>query len=127
MAYLQGVHRHENADKALYGARVRNTARRLLSRAKLAYASLNGIWKTDWPIGEEIMASARLLAHFALGISAALVAGTALAQTPPVPASPYAPTATLGAGYPGVGGPADAKLRVLALPGGKTLHVLPAT
>jgi acetamidase/formamidase len=73
------------------------------------------------------MASARLLAHFALGISGALAAATAFAQTPPAPASPYPPTATLGAGYPGVGGQADAKLRVLALPGGKTLHVLPAT
>src|SRR5204863_511923 len=44
----------------------------------------------------------------------------------PAPASPYAPTATLGSGYPGVG-PADAKLRVLTQPNGKKLHVLPAT
>src|SRR5204863_836387 len=44
----------------------------------------------------------------------------------PAPASPYAPTATLGSGYPGVG-PADAKLRVVTQPSGKKLHMLPAT
>src|SRR5262250_2650202 len=66
-----------------------------------------------------------LLVHIARGAGAALLtAATAMAQTPP--ASPFPPTATLGSGYPGTG-PADAKLRVLALPNGKTLHVLPAT
>jgi len=66
----------------------------------------------------------------ALGFSGALMAGAALAQTTPpaaAPASPYPPTATIGGGgYPGVG-PADAKLRVVTQPNGKTLHVLPAT
>jgi hypothetical protein len=71
------------------------------------------------------------LARLALGAGGALIAAAALAQTQPAPApapaaSPYAPTATLGSGYPGVG-TADAKLRVVTQPNGKALHVLPAT
>ena len=49
------------------------------------------------------------------------------ASTPAAaPASQYPPTATIAAGYPGVG-PADPKLRDVALPNGKKIHVLPAT
>jgi len=71
------------------------------------------------------MIHAGTLARIGLVASAALLIGAgALAQTPPP--SPYPPTATLGSGYPGAG-PADPKLRVLALPNGKTVHVLPAT
>ena len=78
------------------------------------------------------MASARLLVRFALGLSGALVVGAAaFAQTTPpatAPAAPqYPPTATITTpGYPAVGA-ADPKLRALSLPGGKTVHVLPAT
>ena len=90
------------------------------------------------------MASARLLARFALGVSGALVIGAALAQTTPAPApapaapapaapapaapaaSPFSPTATVGSGYPGVGA-ADSKLRAVGLPNGKKVHLLPAT
>ena len=70
-----------------------------------------------------------LLSRVALGVGGALIAGAALAQTTPAPApaaSPYPPTATIANGYPGVG-PADNKLRSLALPNGKKVHVLPAT
>jgi acetamidase/formamidase len=71
------------------------------------------------------------LARLALGAGGALIAAAALAQTQPAPApapaaSPYAPTATLGSGYPGTG-PADAKLRAVTLPNGKKMHLLPAT
>jgi len=73
-----------------------------------------------------------LLSRFALCAGAALITGAAaLAQTaPPAPApaaSPFPPTATIGSGYPGVGGPADPKLRVTGLPNGKKIHLLPAT
>ena len=49
----------------------------------------------------------------------------------PVPAAPaasaYPPTATITTpGYAGVG-PADSKLRVVGLPSGKKVHLLPAT
>src|SRR5438046_1557247 len=78
------------------------------------------------------MAPATLRSRFVLGASAALIIGTAaLAQTPPPApapaASPYPPTATITTpGYPGVG-PADSKLRVVGLPSGKKVHLLPAT
>jgi acetamidase/formamidase len=80
------------------------------------------------------MASTTSRARFALGVSGALVVGTAFAQTTPAPApapaapaaSPFPPTATLGSGYPGVGA-ADSKLRSVGLPNGKTIHLLPAT
>lgn len=76
------------------------------------------------------MVSARLPACFALGVGGALVVGAAaLAQTTPAPApaaSPFPPTATIANGYPGVG-PADSKLRVVGLPNGKKVHLLPAT
>jgi len=70
-----------------------------------------------------------LLSRAALGVGGALIAGAALAQTTPpaaAPASPFPPTATIANGYPGVG-PGDNKLRALALPNGKKLHLLPAT
>jgi acetamidase/formamidase len=76
------------------------------------------------------MVPATSFAHFALG--AALMTGTAaLAQTPPpvqtpAPASPFPPTATITTGYPGVG-PADSTLRLVDLPNGKKVHLLPAT
>ena len=81
------------------------------------------------------MAPTTLRSCFVLGASAAAIIGTAaLAQTPPpaaVPAAPaasaYPPTATITTpGYPGVG-PADSKLRVVGLPSGKKVHLLPAT
>ena len=88
------------------------------------------------------MAQATLLSRIALGVGGALIiAAAALAQTsPPTPApaagpapaapaaaAPFPPTATVNTpGYPGVG-PADAKLRALNLPNGKTMHLLPAT
>jgi acetamidase/formamidase len=73
------------------------------------------------------MTNATRLSSIALAGAMVSLGATALAQTPPAaPASPYPPTATIGSGYPGIG-PADSKLRVLSLPGGKTLHVLPAT
>src|SRR5437763_2027151 len=78
------------------------------------------------------MAPATLRSTFVLGASALLIIGTAApAQTPPPApapaASPYPPTATIPTpGYPGVGA-ADAKLRVVGLPSGKKVHLLPAT
>src|SRR4029077_11527082 len=78
-------------------------------------------------LGRKVMGN--LLFRAALGFSGALIVGAAaLAQTSaPAPApSPYPPTATIANGYPGVG-PADNKLRVLSLPNGKKVHVLPAT
>ena len=86
------------------------------------------------------MAQATLLSRIALGAGGALIiAAAALAQTsPPTPAPAagpapaaasrtFPPTATVNTpGYPGVG-PADAKLRALNLPNGKTMHLLPAT
>src|SRR5882724_8318625 len=81
------------------------------------------------------MAPAILRSRFVLGTSAAVIIGAAaLAQTsPPAPApaapaaSPYPPTATITTpGYPGVG-PADSKLRIVGLPSGKKVHLLPAT
>src|SRR6185312_7236913 len=53
-------------------------------------------------------------------------AAPAPASTPAAPASQYPPTATIANGYPGLG-PADPKLRDVALPNGKKIHVLPAT
>ena len=73
--------------------------------------------------------------RLAIGASCVLIFGaTALAQTSPSPAPAAAPpapkfepTATITTpGYPGVG-PADSKLRIVNLPGGKKLHLLPAT
>jgi acetamidase/formamidase len=73
------------------------------------------------------MTNATRLCLIALAGAMVSLGATALAQTQaPAPASPYPPTATIGSGYPGIG-PSDSKLRVLGLPGGKTLHVLPAT
>src|ERR1700730_1596384 len=96
------------------------------------------------------MTQATILSRIAVGTCAALIIGTvAFAQTPPPasappasapPASPppasapaapaapqFAPTATITTpGYPGVG-PADPKLRVVNLPNGKKMHLLPAT
>jgi acetamidase/formamidase len=66
-----------------------------------------------------------------LAIGGTLLAGAAaLAQTTPTPspaASQLPPTATITTpGYPAVG-PADPKLRVVNLPSGKKVHLLPAT
>jgi acetamidase/formamidase len=78
------------------------------------------------------MAQVTLLSRIALGASAALIIGTAAyAQTSPpapAPAAPqFPPTATITTpGYSGVG-PADDKLRVVGLPSGKKVHLLPAT
>ena len=80
------------------------------------------------------MAQATFLSRIALGASAAVIIGAAaLAQTPAAragsrrSASPFPPTATITTpGYPGVG-PADPKLRVVNLPNGKKMHLLPAT
>src|SRR5438874_7681136 len=80
------------------------------------------------------------LSFGAMGTALIIGAGVgAIAQTaaPPAPAAPVAPaapaaapqfppTATIAAGYPGVG-PGDPSLRTLSLPGGKKVHVLPAT
>jgi acetamidase/formamidase len=62
---------------------------------------------------------------------ALLAGGAALGQTTPPTPSPAAPqlspTATVNTpGYPAIG-PADPKLRVVNLPGGKKVHLLPAT
>src|ERR1044072_1425404 len=79
------------------------------------------------------MAPATLRSRLVFGASAAVIIGpAALAQTAPPapappPASPYPPTATITTpGYPAVG-PADSKLRVVDVPGGKKVHLLPAT
>ena len=82
------------------------------------------------------MAQATLLSRIAVGACGALIIGTAaLAQTSPppapAPAAPAAsqlpPTATITTpGYPAAG-PADPKLRVVGLPNGKKVHLLPAT
>jgi acetamidase/formamidase len=74
---------------------------------------------------------ATLMSQIALGAGAALIIGAAaVAQTPtpaPAPAAPqFPPTATIANGYPGVG-PADSKLRIVGLPNGKKVHLLPAT
>src|SRR5258708_31975957 len=68
-----------------------------------------------------------LLSRIALGAGGALILGaTALAQSPAA-APKFAPTATITTpGYPGVG-PADPRLRVVNLPNGKKMHLLPAT
>jgi len=74
----------------------------------------------------------RVSLRLALGAAGVLITAAAFAQTPPAPApaaapaSPYAPTATLNSGYPGVG-PADPALRSVAQPDGKKLWMLPAT
>jgi hypothetical protein len=65
----------------------------------------------------------------ALGAAGVLATAAALAQTPaPAPPAPqYPPTATITTpGYPALG-PADSKLRVSGVPGGKKVHLLPAT
>src|SRR4051812_5326655 len=83
-------------------------------------------------MGVKSMAQVTLLSRIALGASAALIIGTAAyAQTSPpapAPAAPqFPPTATITTpGYSGVG-PADDKLRVVGLPSGKKVHLLPAT
>jgi acetamidase/formamidase len=75
------------------------------------------------------------ITSIAAGVCGTLIIGTAtFAQTPaPAPAPPAVSplgiplTATITTpGYPAPG-PADPKLRVLAAPGGKKVHVLPAT
>ena len=80
----------------------------------------------------------QFLSRIAAGACGALVIGTAaLAQTSspaPAPAAPAAapasglpPTATITTpGYPAAG-PADPKLRVVGLPNGKKVYLLPAT
>ena len=83
------------------------------------------------------MTSSTLPSRIAPGACGALILGatifgtTALAQTSPpsapAAASQFPPTATITTpGYPGVG-PADFKLRVVNLPNGKKMHLLPAT
>ncbi|MFL6819440.1 MAG: acetamidase/formamidase family protein [Bradyrhizobium sp.] len=78
------------------------------------------------------MTRSTLLASLAVGASGALMfSAMAVAQTPASPAAApapqFAPTATINTpGYPGVG-PADTQLRVTGLPGGKKMHLLPAT
>src|SRR3979411_1595994 len=76
-----------------------------------------------------------LLSRIALGAGGALILGTTalLAQTSPSPAPApaaapqFPPTATITTpGYPGVG-PADPQLRVVNLPNGKKMHLLPVT
>ncbi len=85
------------------------------------------------------MAQGAFLSRIALAAGGALIIGAAaLAQTPP-PAQPpapaptppaasqFPPTATITTpGYPDLG-PADPKLRVVNLPNGKKMHLLPAT
>src|SRR6266853_5961273 len=79
------------------------------------------------------MTLSTLISRFALGAGGAFILGaTALGQTSPSTPAPAAapqfpPTATITTpGYPGVG-PADSKLRVVSLPNGKKMHLLPAT
>ena len=86
------------------------------------------------------MTSSKLPSRLSLNACTALILGTfgaavfsatALAQASPTPAPAAAPqfppTATITTpGYPGVG-PADPKLRVVNLPNGKKIHLLPAT
>ncbi len=85
------------------------------------------------------MTSSKQPSRMSINIGGALILGTlataafsaALAQTPqspaPAPAPQFPPTATITTpGYPGVG-PADFKLRVVNLPNGKKMHLLPAT
>src|ERR1700732_1956998 len=76
------------------------------------------------------MASSTLLSRIALGACGCFILGaTALAQTSPTPAAApqFPPTETVNTpGYPGVG-PADSKLRIVNLPNGKKMHLLPAT
>src|SRR5215470_6508224 len=66
----------------------------------------------------------------AAGLLAAGVAASAQTQSSAagtVAAPAYPPTATITTpGYPALG-PADPALRVLNMPGGKKVHVLPAT
>ena len=67
-------------------------------------------------------------------VAAVMIGGAALAQTSPPTssptapsASPYPPTATITTpGYPALG-PSDSKLRVVGLPDGRKVHLLPAT
>ena len=84
------------------------------------------------------MSHVTFMSRIAAGACGALIIGAAaLAQTPspapaPAPAAPASPlgiplTATITTpGYPAAG-PADPALRVLQLPSGKKVHVLPAT
>jgi acetamidase/formamidase len=74
------------------------------------------------------MIATRGLLCAALGVGGALLSGAmALAQGAPAPPGGMPPTATITTpGYPPPG-PADPNLRVLLLPNGKRVHVLPAT
>src|SRR3981081_4623690 len=86
------------------------------------------------------MTSSKLPSRMSLNACGALILGTlgaavfsaaAFAQASPSPAPAaapqFAPTATITTpGYPGVG-PADSRLRVVNLPNGKKMHLLPAT
>src|SRR5512139_464059 len=75
------------------------------------------------------MAHVSFMFRFAVGACGAVIVGTsALAQTsPPASGSGLPPTATITTpGYPAAG-PADPKLRVVGLPNGKKVHLLPAT
>lgn len=73
------------------------------------------------------MITTRGLLCAALGGGALMIAGAALAQAPPAPTGGLPPTATITTpGYPAPA-PADPKLRVVVLPNGKSVHLLPAT
>ncbi|MGB8043855.1 MAG: acetamidase/formamidase family protein, partial [Pseudolabrys sp.] len=78
------------------------------------------------------MAHVPVLFRIAIGTCGALVIAVAAfgqtpAPTPAAPASGLPPTATITTpGYPAAG-PADPNLRVVSLPGGKKVHLLPAT
>jgi acetamidase/formamidase len=89
--------------------------------------------------GKAAMQRRNMTRILATGAAALLAAAIAQAQTPSpnapapaaappaaAPASQFPPTATIGAGYPGVG-PGDQKLLAVDLPTGKKIHVLPAT
>ncbi len=77
------------------------------------------------------MAQIMMPPRIVLAAGGALIVGaTALGQAPPAQsptAAQLPPTATINTpGYPAMG-PADPRLRVVNLPGGKKVHVLPAT
>lgn len=84
------------------------------------------------------MAYAPFMSRIAVGACGALIIGTAaFAQTPPAAPTPAAPTAASVSGLPPTATittpgypaaePADPALRVVGLPGGKKVHLLPAT
>jgi len=105
----------------------------LPGRAQLAYTFGNQKQPFVADQGKN-MPSSTLPSRNALGVCGALILGStifatvAFAQTsPPSATPPFPPTATVNTpGYPGVG-PADPKLRVVSLPNGKKMYLLPAT